>query len=53
MTTLVRLPPPGSGPRLGLPELTLETGWRSDDHATRVKAHVDLALALAQELAHP
>lgn len=37
--------------RLGIPEVTLESGWRSPDRDARVRAHVDLALALAQELA--
>ncbi len=36
---------------LGIPEITLESGWRSDDKAARIKAHVDLALALRDELA--
>ena len=35
----------------GIPEITLETGWRSTDVAARVRAHVDLALALGGELA--
>lgn len=35
----------------GIPELTLESGWRSPDRAARVRAHVDLTLALRQELA--
>ncbi|HUR76857.1 MAG TPA: hypothetical protein VMZ22_02840 [Acidimicrobiales bacterium] len=34
----------------GIPEITLETGWRNGDGAARVRAHVDLAAALAQEL---
>ena len=34
----------------GIPEVTLESGWRSTDQAARVRAHVDLALALSQEL---
>jgi hypothetical protein len=34
----------------GLPEITLESSWRSEDRAARVRAHVDLALALAEEL---
>jgi hypothetical protein len=34
----------------GIPEITLETGWRGADPAMRVRAHVDLALALAKEL---
>jgi hypothetical protein len=36
---------------LGLPEITLESGWRSPDRAARVRAHVDLTLALQAELA--
>ena len=39
--------------RRGVPEVTLESSWRSTDHAARVRAHVDLALALRSELAHP
>jgi predicted deacylase len=35
----------------GVPEITLESGWRSTDRAARVRAHVDLALALREELA--
>jgi predicted deacylase len=35
----------------GIPEVTLESGWRSPDRAARVRAHVDLTLALAAELA--
>jgi predicted deacylase len=35
----------------GIPEVTLETGWRSDDAAARTRAHVELVLALARELA--
>jgi hypothetical protein len=34
----------------GIPEITLESGWRSSDGAARVRAHVDLALALGDEL---
>ena len=34
----------------GLPEITLESSWRSRDRAARVRAHVDIALALSQEL---
>ena len=34
----------------GIPEITLESGWRSSDGAARVRAHVDLALALCAEL---
>jgi predicted deacylase len=35
----------------GIPEVTLETGWRSGDGATRIRAHVELVLALSRELA--
>jgi hypothetical protein len=35
----------------GVPEVTLESSWRSTDHAARVRAHVDLTLALREELA--
>jgi len=35
----------------GIPEVTLETGWRSDDAAARTNAHVELVLALTRELA--
>jgi predicted deacylase len=35
----------------GIPEVTLETGWRSDDAAARTRAHVELVLALTRELA--
>jgi predicted deacylase len=35
----------------GIPEITLESGWRSTDATARLRAHVDLALALRQELA--
>lgn len=37
--------------RLGIPEITLESSWKSPDRAARVRAHVDLVLALARELA--
>jgi hypothetical protein len=36
---------------LGIPEITLESSWRGTDHAARVRAHVDLTLALRDELA--
>ncbi len=36
--------------RLGIPELTLESSWRNTDRAARVRAHVDLCLAVAAEL---
>jgi hypothetical protein len=34
----------------GIPEVTLESSWRSPDRAARVRAHVDLTLALRDEL---
>lgn len=34
----------------GVPELTLESSWRSPDRAARVRAHVDLCLAVLKEL---
>jgi hypothetical protein len=37
--------------RRGVPEVTLESSWRSPDHVARVRAHVDLVLALRDELA--
>jgi hypothetical protein len=37
----------------GIPEITLESSWRSTDRAARVRAHVDLTLALAADLARP
>jgi predicted deacylase len=37
----------------GIPEITLETGWRGADRDARVRAHVDLTLALASELGNP
>jgi len=36
--------------RRGVPELTLESSWRSTDRTSRVRGHVDLCLALAAEL---
>lgn len=36
--------------RRGIPELTLESSWRSPDRAARVRAHVDLTLAVIEEL---
>lgn len=35
----------------GVPEVTLESSWRSPDRGARVQAHVDLVLALRDELA--
>jgi predicted deacylase len=35
----------------GIPEITLESSWRSTDRAARVRAHVDITLALRDELA--
>ncbi len=40
----------GYSERRGVPELTLESSWRSDDRAARVRAHVDLTLALCEAL---
>jgi hypothetical protein len=40
----------GFAAQRGIPELTLESGWRSEDRAARVRAHVDLVLALQAEL---
>jgi hypothetical protein len=37
--------------RRGIPEVTLESSWRSPDRAFRVQGHVDLVLELAEELA--
>jgi predicted deacylase len=34
----------------GIPEVTLETGWRNPDADQRTRAHVELVLALAREL---
>ncbi len=34
----------------GVPEITLESSWRSADRAARIRAHVDVTLALAEEL---
>ena len=33
-----------------IPELTLESSWRQPDRATRVRAHIDLVLALVADL---
>lgn len=35
----------------GVPEITLESSWRSTDRAARVRAHVDLVGAVLRELA--
>jgi hypothetical protein len=35
----------------GIPELTLETSWRNPDRSVRVRPHVDLVLAMRDELA--
>ena len=35
----------------GIPEITLESSWRSEDRAARVRAHVDLVRAVLAELA--
>ena len=34
----------------GVPEVTLESSWRSTDRVARVRAHVDVTLALSEEL---
>jgi hypothetical protein len=34
----------------GIPEITLESSWRNPDRAARVRAHVELTLALVAEL---
>jgi hypothetical protein len=34
----------------GIPEITLESSWRSSDHAARVQAHIDIVLAVRDEL---
>lgn len=34
-----------------IPELTLESSWRNPDRAVRLRAHVDLCMAVARELA--
>jgi len=39
--------------RRGVPEVTLESSWRSEDRSFRVQGHVDLVLALAAELTQP
>lgn len=36
---------------LGIPELTIESSWRSSDRAARLRPHVDLCLAVCRELA--
>lgn len=36
--------------RRGVPELTLESSWKSTDRAARVRAHVDLCLLVCEEL---
>src|SRR5262249_44058393 len=35
----------------GIPELVLESSWRSTDRAARVRPHVDLCMAVARSLA--
>lgn len=37
----------------GVPEITIESSWRAPDPEERVRAHVDLVLAVAAELAAP
>jgi hypothetical protein len=48
--TLKMMPTGEFAARRGLPELTLESGWRSPDRDARVRPHVDLVLAVAHEL---
>lgn len=49
--TLKMMPTGEYAARRGVPELTLESGWRSSDRDARVRPHVDLVLAVAHELA--
>ena len=49
--TLKMMPTGEYAARRGIPELTLESGWRSPDREARVRPHVDLVLAVAHELA--
>ena len=35
---------------LGIPELVLESSWRLRDEDARVRAHVDLVMAVARQL---
>ena len=51
--TLKMMPTGEFAARRGLPELTLESGWRSPDRDARVRPHVDLVLAVARELSAP
>lgn len=37
---------------LGIPELTIESSWRSTDREARLRPHVDLCLAVCRELAN-
>lgn len=50
--TLQMMPTSEYAARRGVPELTLESGWRCADRAVRVRPHVALVLALAHELSH-
>ena len=43
----------GYASRLGIPELTLESSWRSTDHAARLAAHVAMVLAVVEEVSAP
>lgn len=36
---------------LGIPELTIESSWRSSDREARLRPHVDLCMAVCRELA--
>ena len=43
----------GYASRLGIPELTLESSWRSRDQAARLAAHVAMVLAVVEEVSAP
>jgi hypothetical protein len=43
----------GYASRLGIPEITLESSWRSPDHAARLSAHVAMVLAVVDEVSEP
>lgn len=49
--TLGMMPASEHAARRGLPELTLESGWRSPDREARLRPHVELVLAVARSLA--
>lgn len=43
----------GYASRLGIPEITLESSWRSRDRAARLDAHVAMVLAVLDEVSAP